>query len=270
MNRLVIWREECDAQGQVTLTGRRAEHIRTILKCTPGDTLRAGFANECMAVGTVLEVGMETCVVNVREAPDEPMPPPPRMDVLLALPRPRFLERILPQLPPLGVRNIYLCGADRVEKSFFGSQLLKRENYLPVLVEGVEQSGGVHVPGLRVERNLRRLLGDLPQDYACKLLAHPETEVAPTPSHVIASGAKQHPSTGGKLNVAAPLLVAIGCEGGWTERERAWMDEAGFARFSLGERILRTDTASVAILAVAGWMANAPQTMPFCHISPPP
>jgi len=241
----------------VTLTDRRAEHIRTILKCVPGDTLRAGFANEAMATGTVLGVEDGRCVVELRENPDEPMPPAPMMDVLLALPRPRFLERILPQLPPLGVRKIFLCGADRVEKSFFGSQLLKEENYRPVLVEGVEQGGGIVVPEVRIERNFRRLLQEISQDYECKLVAHPcengtngtdrTNETQSSTSHLSHSFHTSHVCN-------APLLVAIGCEGGWTERELAWMDEAGFQRFSLGERVLRTDTACIAVLAVLDYL----------------
>jgi len=263
MNRLIIWRNECDAHGRITLTDRRAEHIRTILKCTPGDTLRAGFANETMATGTVISVEDERCVVEIHENPDEPLPPPPTIDLLLALPRPRFLERILPQLPPLGVRKIFLCGADRVEKSFFGSQLLKKENYLPVLVEGVEQGGGIVVPDLRIERNLRRLLQEISKDYECKLVAHPtenkqgnfNTESTEDTEILNLKNPNSPPCSPCPLCLKS-LLIAIGCEGGWADRELTWMDDSGFQRFSLGERILRTDTACIAVLAVLDYLIN--------------
>ena len=247
MNRLIVWREECDGLGRVALTDRRAEHIRAVLKCGVGDTLRAGFANECAATATVVSVEEGRCVVEVRENSGETLPPP-MIDVMLALPRPRFLARILPQLPPLGVRRIFLCDADRVEKSFFGSQLLKRDNYLPVLVEGVEQGGGVVVPEVRVVRNLRQLIQDIATDYDhdCKLVAHPATLGTP--------GANPATLPRAGLVPGVPRVVAIGCEGGWTEREVAWMEEAGFRRFSLGERTLRTDTACIAVLAVVGFL----------------
>ena len=45
------------------------------------------------------------------------------------------------------------------------------------------------------------------------------------------------------------LLLAIGPEGGWTDDEVALLESHGFARYSLGPRILRTDTATVALLA---------------------
>jgi len=280
MNRLVVWREECDEQGRVVLTDRRAEHIRTVLKCEVGDTLRAGFANEGIATGTVVSIDEGRCVVELRENSDEvsptTLPPPPMIDLILALPRPRFLERILPQLPPLGVRKIFLCGADRVEKSFFGSQLLKKENYLPVLVEGVEQGGGIVVPEVRVERSLRRLLQEVKDGYGCKLVAHPgemshshgwkldvpvmEEERSTSNVQHSTSNEEKPPRPRGNAPLGTPpqegnlMLVAIGCEGGWTDRELAWMEEAGFARFSLGERVLRTDTACVAVLAVINYL----------------
>ena len=45
------------------------------------------------------------------------------------------------------------------------------------------------------------------------------------------------------------MLLAVGPEGGWTDEEVALLEEHGFARYSLGSRILRTDTATVALLA---------------------
>ena len=45
------------------------------------------------------------------------------------------------------------------------------------------------------------------------------------------------------------LVLAIGPEGGWTDEEVASLEAHGFVRYSLGPRILRTDTATVALLA---------------------
>ena len=46
----------------------------------------------------------------------------------------------------------------------------------------------------------------------------------------------------------APVL-AVGPEGGWTDEEVARLEEKGFVRMSLGPRILRTDTALIALLS---------------------
>jgi 16S rRNA (uracil1498-N3)-methyltransferase len=48
--------------------------------------------------------------------------------------------------------------------------------------------------------------------------------------------------------------VAIGPEGGWTDEEVEMFDALGFARFSLGARILRTDMACVAVLTLLDYL----------------
>jgi 16S rRNA (uracil1498-N3)-methyltransferase len=48
------------------------------------------------------------------------------------------------------------------------------------------------------------------------------------------------------------LLLAVGPEGGWTDDEVALLESRGFVRYSLGARILRTDTALIALLAKLG------------------
>ena len=46
--------------------------------------------------------------------------PAPKIDLLLALPRPQKLEKLLPIISCLGVRNIFLVDACKVEKDYFG------------------------------------------------------------------------------------------------------------------------------------------------------
>ena len=62
-----------------------------------------------------------------------------------------------------------------------------------------------------------------------------------------------HPHTDGRAAYGGRdgrrLLLAIGPEGGWTDDELALMEERGFRRYSLGRRILRTDTATIAAIA---------------------
>ncbi|MCL2127845.1 MAG: RsmE family RNA methyltransferase, partial [Treponema sp.] len=48
-----------------------------------------------------------------------------------------------------------------------------------------------------------------------------------------------------------PVILAIGPERGWSDRERDLLEEAGFLRLSLGSRALRTETACVAAAVLA-------------------
>lgn len=134
-----------------------------------------------------------------------------------------------------------LVGAKKVEKDFWGATLLKEENYRPLFVDGLMQ-GCVSslVPTLETRRNFRKFVTDeledlFPSDR--RLVAHP------------------YGSDGCGCAASVPragegrLLLAIGPEGGWTDEEVALLEAHGFARQSLGARILRTDTATIALLA---------------------
>lgn len=241
MNRLLVFRRDCDPEGRILLTGRRALHIRDILHAAPGDEIRAGFLNEGGAVATVLGYEGDACRVQLRDDPAAALPAPPTVDLLLAMPRPRFLQRILPQVATLGVRRLYLTNADRVEQSYFGAHFLSDENILPLLVEGLEQTHDPRIPDVHVlHTHYRRAWREeLAPAYAPghKILAHPGPASLPD---LLPRGTE-------------PLLLAIGSESGWTDPEVELFDTLGFTRFSMGPRILRTDTACTALLALLAY-----------------
>jgi RsmE family RNA methyltransferase len=160
----------------------------------------------------------------------------PWIDVLLAMPRPRVFKRMLPQLAQMGVREIIVIGASKVEKAYWGVKFLDPTVAKPYLVDGLMQAGTSILPKISTCRNFKALIESGKYDSrTCKIVAHPANEKLSI-----------------SLNVSneddLPLL-AIGSEGGWTDEEIKMMQEHGFKKMSLGPRILRTDTATIALLA---------------------
>ena len=238
MNRILFEKAEI-ADGVAKCDGARAEHIVRILHGEVGQTLKTGELDGPVGTGTIVSVeetgtGWRVSVkVEHGSAGLEPW-----ADVILAPPRPRVMKRLLPQLASLGVGTLVLVGAKKVEKDFWGATLLREENYRPLLVDGLMQAGTSAVPRVETRRSFRRFVEDeldgmFPQGD--RVVAHP-----------YAAGAKPSPGGGAK---AGRLLLAVGPEGGWTDDEVAMLEAKGFRRFSLGKRILRTDTAAVALLA---------------------
>ena len=246
MNRLLVRRQDCAPDGTIRIEGRRALHIRDILHAAPGDELRAGFLGEGGAIATVVAFEGDTCVVRLRDDPGAALPPAPTVDLLLAMPRPRFLQRILPQIATLGVRRLFLTNAERVEPYYFATHLFEDGNLFPLLREGLEQAHDPRVPDMvTVRAHYRRFwIEELAPAYAPghKILAHPGPV---SPPSAIPRGAE-------------PLLLAIGAEGGWTDAEVALFDSLGFMRFSAGDRILRTDTACSGLLALVHYLRSQP------------
>ena len=230
MNRILFESSEI-ADGVATCSDARAEHILAVLHGEVGQTLKTGELDGRIGTGEIVSIEGRTVAVKVSHTEESLRP---WCDLVLAPPRPRAMKRLLPQLASLGVGTIVLVGAKKVEKDFWGATLLKEENYRPLLVDGLMQAGTSVVPRMETRRNFRRFVGD------------ELDSLFPTANRVVG-----HP--GGAPNAPAQkpgrLLLAVGPEGGWTDDEVSLLESHGFSRYSLGSRILRTDTALVALLA---------------------
>ena len=258
MNRILFERDEI-VDGIATFGGERAEHVLNVLHGEVGQILKTGEIDGL--IGTSVITGIST--------PSSLIPHPsslsitvrcshtenslaPWIDLILAPPRPRVMKRLLPQLATMGVGRIFLVGAKKVEKDFWGATLLKPENYRPLLIDGLMQAGTSVLPTLETRRNFRKFVkeeidGIWPE--ARKIVAHPYTvPEASSPRGADKTDCCYHATTRGRVGYGS-LLLAIGPEGGWTDDEVALLEEHGFTRYSLGTRILRTDTATIALLA---------------------
>ena len=242
MNRILFEPGEI-VDGVATFGGVRAEHVRKVLHGEVGQILKTGEIGGKIGTGEIVE--MTDAAIRVRVTHDaEPLAP--WIDLVLAPPRPRILKRLLPQLATMGVGRIVLVGAQKVEKDFWGATLLKEEIYRPLLVDGLMQGCvSTQVPAIETRRNFRRFVADeLDAMFptARRLVAHPGER-----NDRIIEWANGR--MGGMGAEGGRLLLAIGPEGGWTDEEVALLEAHGFARYSLGSRILRTDTATIALLA---------------------
>ncbi len=253
MNRILFEQSEMTPDGRATFGGARAEHVLAVLHGVVGQTLKTGMVDGPVGTSTIEEIaplppdpatGLPQGRITVRVS-HTAAALPPWIDLLLAPPRPRAFKRLLPQLAALGVRRIVLVGAEKVEKAFWGAQALKPEIYRPLFLDGLMQAGVTAMPMISIEKSFRRyaMSGRLSADFptSMRIVAHPGADHSPPPA----------PSTASPDEL--PVL-AVGPEGGWTGDEIALLESLSFRRHSLGPRILRTDTAIIALLA---------QLMPF-------
>lgn len=231
MNRILFEKGEIGENGVVVLDDFRAAHILNVLHSEVGDILKTGEVDGL--VGTSEVVAIEGGRVTLRpNHTDHGLAP--WFDLILAPPRPRVMKRLLPQLASLGVGRIVLVGAQKVEKDFWGATLLREDVYRPLLVDGLMQAGTATLPSIMLRRKFRDFMRDefpalMPSP--CRIVAHP-----------YGATEQVHERTG-------RLTLAVGPEGGWTDREVAMLEDCGFLRYSLGGRILRTDTALIALVA---------------------
>jgi RsmE family RNA methyltransferase len=235
MNLLLF--DQHERQGNILkISGRRAEHIVKVLRLGVGETLRVGEVNGCKGTAVIQEVSDKNVTLEIDLTGDPPQSP--RVELILALPRPIMLQRILKQATVMGVCRIHLIRSRRVEKSFFHSPVLKPEKIRSLLLEGMEQAMDTMMPEVEIYHRFKPFVEDIvPNLDGVGLLAHPETIVS-------------LPALAEKKNlVDKKILLAVGPEGGWSDYECERFQEQGFSMFSMGPRILHVDTAVVALLA---------------------
>jgi RsmE family RNA methyltransferase len=173
------------------------------------------------------------------------------VSLILALPRPLQLGRILPMISQLGVDQLVLTSAQKVPKDYFGSHLFRKPEVLrEKLIEGLCQAGDVRLPTVHIVRSLHHFLSDdldslFPTDSYARVIAHPKRKDDPT--EPLRMRQVSFPTT-----KPARIVLAVGPEGGWAEPDELDLfQNLGFQQITLGSRTLRTDCAVIGLLSLA-------------------
>ncbi len=174
--------------------------------------------------------GVEAEIIDSRRVDNES---PLRIVLLQGIARGEKMDLILQKATELGVHAIVPVFADRTEVRLDGERLQKRmDHWRSVVISACEQSGRARIPELPPARGLADAAASLEAD-ALKLTLDPvgeyrfETLAQP-------SGA---------------IVIGIGPEGGWSEKDRIVLQQHGFSGLRLGPRVLRTETAGLAAIA---------------------
>jgi 16S rRNA (uracil1498-N3)-methyltransferase len=228
MNLILLFDDDFTGEHAVRLSGRRRDHVTGVHRAAVGDSLVVGVAGGRIGRGRVTRLDGEALEMDV--ALDAEPPPALPLTLVLALPRPKVLNRVIAGAASLGVKRIHLLNAWRVEKSYWRSPRMSEENLRQQCILGLEQARDTILPTIEVHRLFRPFVETFtPEGLA--VVAHP--------------GAKDECPRA----VREAVTLAIGPEGGFIGREVESLVSAGFTPVSLGPRILRVETAVPALIA---------------------
>ena len=237
VNLILLEPGEVDAQGRVVLSDQRAVHLRDVLRAVPGGSVRCGVVDGPQGLARIETVSESQVVLQC--VLDQEAPPAPRVDLLLALPRPKVMNRLWAQLAAMGVDRIILTNACKVERVYFDTHVLREDHYRPLLLEGLQQAQDTRLPRVTIHRQFRKLV----EDELATLSPGSRRLLADSP-------AGQRFSDLARSADSERVLLAVGPEGGWTDFERRLLMEHGFTQVSMGARTLRSDTACIALLSL--------------------
>ncbi|MGH8434645.1 MAG: 16S rRNA (uracil(1498)-N(3))-methyltransferase [Pseudomonas sp.] len=232
MNLLLLEDADFVAADRVILRDRRLKHLQEVHRAESGDSLRVGRLDGLMGKGQLLRLEAQEAELLI--SLDQPPPAKLPLTLLLALPRPKMLRRVLQTVASMGVPRLILLNSYRVEKSFWQTPFLEPAAIHEQLILGLEQARDTVLPQVLIEKRFKPFVEDrLPQLAAGSLglVGHPGDFPACPRA------------------VEQPVTLAIGPEGGWIAYEVEKLHEAGLQPVQLGERILRVETAVTALLA---------------------
>ncbi len=213
--------------------GERLRHVRKVLRAKVGDTLEVGRLGGDIGRGRIVQLNRDRVVLELGPLDREPPSPLP-VTLVLALPRPKFVGRILQAASAMGVKRILLVHTARVEKSYWQSSVMRPESLRRHLMLGLAQARDTVLPEIECLSGRRDLIETLPG------LVRDHDQV------VVADVAGSEPCRSGG---DGSTVLVVGPEGGFLDGELDAFAAAGARTVSLGPRALRVEHAVVALLS---------------------
>lgn len=211
-----------------------ANHLVRVMRLAQGDrcVLFNGDGNDYHA--QLSEVGKRDARVRITAVEPVGNESPLAITLLQGVARGEKMDLILQKSTELGIAAVVPVNSERSEVKLEGERAAKRvAHWQSVVASACGQSGRARIPPVSAPQSLATACAGLPAD-SLRLCLDPRGQwtLATLPA----------PPAGG-------IVVAIGPEGGWSARDLASLEAAGFQGLQLGPRVLRTETAGLATLA---------------------
>lgn len=243
----------------LSLFDERAKHILSVLNKTEGDYFEAGIINGMAGKARIQKIDEKGLFFHF--TPNNNGKPLYPVSIIIGFPRPIQLKRAFRDMAGLGVSEIYLVGTELGEKSYMDSKIVKDGAAYEALKDGCSQAKSTHIPSLQVFDDIQSCMSQLSKhNEHYKNPSSIKTILDPNHGKFSLQSlfAQNYGAVDtvldyyymGQKNNAPHIFLAIGSERGWTENEIAFFQKESFAACSLGERILRTETAATTAVSI--------------------
>jgi RsmE family RNA methyltransferase len=241
MNCVVLLPNEVNDEGLAVLSGNRALHLIKRHSLTAGLRVRAAILDKGLGYLDVLSVDYSEELITVKALCEEEPPARLPIDLIVAVPRPQTIKKLLHLAASTGLRSLTFVGSEKGEKSYLHSKMLRDPSLHDELLLGIEQACDARVPVVRVAPSIAQLLKEQPlsldSDATLRIVAD--------------TGAARLFSESVSKEKITSFVLTIGAESGWSCRELKLLVGAGFHEVSLGSRMLRVELAAHSLIAQA-------------------
>lgn len=214
--------------GEITLEGAEAKHLAVVMRSAPGDefTLFNGQGGEYRAV--VQAISKKSLVAELVAFDEVERELPFELTLCVAAPKGERCKWLVEKATELGVSRLIFL---RTERSVAEPTPKAAQRFERTVIEASKQCGRNRLMAIEPATNLKAVLSR-PADSCTRLFGDPNAAGEPL------FGQSQ-----------SPVFIAIGPEGGWSSAEVDQLSADGWMGVSLGERVLRIETAAIALVA---------------------
>lgn len=215
------------------------QHVKQVLKSNVGDVVKVGQLGGTIGTASISQITDTNIVLNNVKLTQ---PPPSKLNltVILALPRPKVLRRLIMDMTAMGVKHIILVNSYKTQKSYWQSPMLNRLDEF--VLEGLQQGVDTIPPKIELKKRFKPFV----EDELAGLMQQSDSssDVAGVVAHPYAKNSwYDFFNKAIKQDTGLPPVLWIGAEGGWIDYEVALLTQHGCLPVSLGQRILRTEAA---------------------------
>ena len=224
MNIVLLDPRQTESELWSITSKRQLEHLKQHVNVQVGDRLKVGIREGQRYLTEIVEVTEQA--VKLKPIQIEAVPVKLPVTLILAMPRPKVLRRLMMDSVTLGVEKIILLHSYRVDKSYWQTPFLQQLDQYVTL--GLEQAGDTVAPQIDIYKRFKPFVEDV----------FPSLITADRPAYVA------HPYAESKMPFAIEhaCTIVIGPEGGFIPYEIDLLTKNGCQAFSLGNRIIRTET----------------------------
>lgn len=216
--------------GEAVATGSAAHHLARVARLRVGE--RVEISDQVRAYRAVAEA----CSRNeVRFRIEEPLPPPvpaPALHAALAIIRFSRFEWAIEKLTELGVSSVTPVAAARSDSALCAAAAKRVARWRRIAFEAAQQSRRLAAPLVRPPARL--------DEFTRRCKAHSLLLAQPGTRRFV------------EARVHGDSAFLVGPEGGWTAAEQQVAIERGFVPVGLGQTVLRSETAALALAAICG------------------
>lgn len=215
------------------LEGQEAQHLSKVMRAQPGDQVELFDGSGLQFAASVSEVTRHTVQLNILSREQVSREAKRQVTMAVSLPKGDRQKWLVEKLCEIGVTTLVPLQTERSVAQPTDKALARLRRSV---IEASKQCGRNTLMAIETPQTLSDLI-EHTNNELIRVIAHPHST-----TEVGISNSETHAFT-----TIEPVLVAVGPEGGFSDQEVDAAVQSGFTPLSIGSRILRIETASIAI-----------------------